>query len=51
MRIGDMVLNPGLAATEAVEMPLSHVSARAIEAVCRLTIVSLDLEALMRMIP
>ena len=35
----------------AVEIVRSHVSARAIEAVCRLTANSLDLETLMRMIP
>jgi hypothetical protein len=32
-------------------MVLNHVSARAIEAVCRLMISSLDLEMLMRVIP
>jgi hypothetical protein len=34
-----------------VEILRNHVSARAIEAVCRLTANSLDLETLMRLIP
>ena len=46
-----MVLNSDLAATEAAETLRSHVSARAIEAVCRLIDNSLDLETLMRVIP
>jgi hypothetical protein len=50
MRTGDIVVNSGLGTTEA-ETLRSHVSARAIEAVCRLMINSLDLETLMRVIP
>jgi len=43
-----MAVNSGLGATEMLR---SHVNARAIEAVCRLTANSLDLETLMRIIP
>jgi hypothetical protein len=50
MRTGDMSENSCLDTTESVETLRSHVSARAIEAVCRLTANSLDLETLMRMI-
>jgi hypothetical protein len=46
-----MSVNSGLGATEAADIPLSHVSARAIEAVCRLTANSLDRETLMQVIP
>src|SRR4051794_4788775 len=46
MRTGVMAWNSGLGATEAVEILRSHVNARAIEAVCRLTANSLDLETL-----
>ena len=45
------MVNSGRGATEAAEIFRSHVSARAIEAVCRLTANSLDLETLMRVIP
>jgi hypothetical protein len=45
-----MTVNSGLGAT-AAEALRSHVSARAIDAVCRLTIDSFDLETLMRTIP
>jgi hypothetical protein len=47
IRTGDMPVNSGLGATEMLR---SHVNARAIEAVCRLTANSLDLETLMRII-
>jgi len=50
MRTGDISGNSCLGTTEAVEIVRSQVSARAIEAVCRLTANSLDLETLMRMI-
>jgi hypothetical protein len=51
MRAGDIAVNSGRGATEAADVVFSHVSARAIEAVCRLMIDSLDLELLMRVIP
>ena len=41
----------GLGASEAGEVLLSHVSARAVEAVCLLTIDFLELETFMRGIP
>ena len=47
---GDMAVNSDLGATEA-ETLRSHVSARAIEAVCLLMDNSLDLETLMLAIP
>src|SRR5215831_3867470 len=49
-RAGSM-LNSDLGATHVVEVCLSHVSARAIEAVCLLIDDSLDLETLMQVIP
>jgi hypothetical protein len=51
MRTGDMAVNSDCGATEAAEILRSHVSARAIEAVCRRTANSLDLETLMLAIP
>ncbi len=51
IRAGDIAANSDRGATQATEVFFSHVSARAIEAVCRLTANSLDLETLMRMIP
>ena len=51
IRAGDIVVNSDRGATQATEVFFSHVNARAIEAVCRLTANSLDLETLMRMIP
>jgi hypothetical protein len=50
MRAADISVNSARGATDAAETLRSHVSARAIEAVCRLTANSLDLETLMRMI-
>jgi hypothetical protein len=50
MRTGAMV-NSDLGKAQAVDVFLSHVSARAIEAVCLLIISSLDFEALMSSIP
>ena len=47
MRTGDMVANSDLGA----EAFRSHVSARAIEAVCLLMVDSFDLETLMQVIP
>jgi hypothetical protein len=47
MRTGETVENSDCGAMAAVEIVRSHVSARAIEAVCRLTANSLDLETLM----
>lgn len=44
-------MNSGLGAAQAAEVFLSHVSARAIEAVCFLMTDSLDLETLMQIIP
>jgi hypothetical protein len=46
-RTGVMWVKSDLGTMEAVEMLRSHVNARAIEAVCRLTANSLDLETLM----
>ena len=51
MRAGDMMVNSDFGAPQACDVFLSHVSARAIEAVCLLTIDSLDLEVLMQVIP
>jgi hypothetical protein len=42
-----MVMDAGLGTTQAGDVFFSHVSARAIEAVCLLMIDSLDLETLM----
>ena len=47
----DMRVDVDLGASEAEEVPLSHVSARAVEAVRLLMINSLNLETLMRFIP
>jgi len=47
IRAGDIVVNSDRGVTQATEVFFSHVSARAIEAVCRLTANSLDLETLM----
>ena len=44
----DMRVDVDLGASEAEEVPLSHVSARAVEAVRLLMINSLNLETLMR---
>jgi hypothetical protein len=51
VRTGDIAVNSGLGIIGAVEIVRSHVSARAIEAVCRLMLDSLDLETLMQVIP
>ena len=51
IRTGDKAVNSDLGTIGVVEIVRSHVSARAIEAVCLLTANSLDLETLMRMIP
>jgi hypothetical protein len=51
IRTGNIVLNSDLGATETAEILRSHVSARAIEAVCLLIDNSLDLETLMLAIP
>ncbi len=51
IRTGDITVNSDRGTTKAGETLRSHVNARAIEAVCRLTANSLDLETLMRMIP
>jgi hypothetical protein len=51
IRTGDIVANSGLGTIGAVEIARSHVSARAIEAVCLLIDNSFDLETLMRVIP
>jgi len=51
MRTGDMVVNSDPDVAEAGEIPLSHVSARAIDAVCLLITNSRDLETLMQVIP
>jgi hypothetical protein len=45
---GDVVVNSDLGSAQAGEDFLSHVNARAIEAVCLLMINSLDLETLMQ---
>jgi len=48
VRTGDMVVNADLGTAQSEEeVFLSHVSARAIEAVCLLAVVALDLETLM----
>src|ERR1700693_2693705 len=46
-----MAVSVDLGASGAGEVLLSHVSARAVEAVCLLMIDSLDLETLMKVIP
>jgi hypothetical protein len=46
-----MVLNSDLGTAKAREVFLSHVSARAIEAVCLLMFDSLDLETFMSVFP
>jgi hypothetical protein len=51
IRTGVISENSGLGASDAAEIVRSHVRARAIEAVCRLTANSLDRETLMRVIP
>jgi hypothetical protein len=47
----DLRVDVDLGASEAEEVPLSHVSARAVEAVRLLMINSLNLETLMKVIP
>jgi hypothetical protein len=47
----DMMVDSDLGAAKPGEVFLSHVSARAIEAVCLLTVDSFDLETLMQIIP
>jgi hypothetical protein len=49
--IGTDDMRVDVGASEAEEMPLSHISARAVEAVRLLMINSLNLETLMRFIP
>jgi cell shape-determining protein MreC len=51
IRTGDEVVNSDLGAAQPRDVFLSHVSARAIEAVCLLMVDSLDLETLMQIIP
>ena|SRR5215471_1479105 len=51
IRAGDVMVNSDLGAAQPGEVVLSHVSARAIEAVCLLMVDSLDLETLMQIIP
>jgi hypothetical protein len=51
IRSRDGVRDADLCASQAEEVFLSHVSARAIEAVCLLMADSLDLETLMQTIP
>jgi hypothetical protein len=51
MRTGDMVADADPGAAQAGDEFRSHVSARAIEAVCLLMVVSLDFETLMQIIP
>ena len=46
-----MWLNADLGAPQSAETLLSQISARAIEAVCLLTVASLDLETLMCVVP
>jgi hypothetical protein len=46
-----VVVNSDPGAAQAADVFLSHVSARAIEAVCLLMVDSLDLETLMEIIP
>jgi hypothetical protein len=48
MRAGAMF---DLGAPQTGEILLSHINARAIEAVCRLMVASLDFETLMCMVP
>jgi hypothetical protein len=50
IRTGEVV-NAGLGAAQSADVVRSHVSARAIEAVCLLMVDSLDLETLMQVIP
>ena len=45
------MMDADLGSSKAGEVLLSHVSARAIEAVCLLTDVAFDLETLMQVIP
>nr|WP_246787572.1 hypothetical protein [Bradyrhizobium sp. CCBAU 53421] len=51
MRAGAVVVNSCLGTSQAGKVLRSHVSARAIEAVCLLMFDSLDLETLMLVIP
>jgi hypothetical protein len=51
MRTGDVAVSSGPGTSQAGQVFFSHVSARAIEAVCRLMVDSLDLETLMSVIP
>lgn len=51
MRAGDRVADADPGAAQAGGVFLSHVIARAIEAVCLLMVDSLDFETLMRVIP
>jgi hypothetical protein len=51
MRSRDVMVDADRGAAQSAEVFLSHVSARAIEAVCLLMINSLDLETLMKVIP
>jgi hypothetical protein len=51
MRTGDRVGDADPGAAQAGDVFLSHVSARAIEAVCLLMVDSLDFETLMSIIP
>nr|WP_298253924.1 hypothetical protein [Bradyrhizobium sp.] len=51
MRAGVMWLNADLGAPQSGETLLSQISARAIEAVCLLTVASFDLETLMCVVP
>jgi hypothetical protein len=51
VRARDGVVNADLGAAEPGEVFRNHVSASAIEAVCRLMIDSRDLEALMKVVP
>jgi hypothetical protein len=48
---GNVVVNADLGPAQSGEVFLSHVSARAIEAVCLLMVDSLNLETLMQTIP
>jgi hypothetical protein len=47
MRSRDVMMDADFGSSQAGELLLSHVSARAIEAVCLLMVDSLDLETLM----
>ncbi|GIQ73000.1 hypothetical protein BraRD5C2_14370 [Bradyrhizobium sp. RD5-C2] len=51
MRTGDVAVNSGPGTSQAGKVFFSHVNARAIEAVCRLMVDSLDLETLISVIP